>query len=415
MKDILILTASFGMGHHTAMRTIHNALTAIAPNITIEVADIYDITTPKLKKPLSNSYGFLTKTSLPIYNPLYSMRNGKYLRMDDIMVLLFYRKFERLMQKLQPKVIISVFPTGAEFAAHYKRTRDARVMTCTVITDIVANWEWIHEATSLYAVPVQQVKDALIEKGVNPDAIFVTGVPVHPLVTSAKTGGTVPEDMASEIMVSKDLPAPRVLIVGSAMGNIKLGQNLLAYMASSSAHFHIVTGNDIKLFNTLQALNLPDNITVEGFVKNLPERMLESQIVITKPGGATVFEAIACKVPLLVFKSTIKQEAYNVSFLEQEGLGLSFDNETALIEGLDFLIENAPKRKEIISKMAQLEAQMHLPDFLNAIVDRLSEEETIDLQPKGLGLKNLIKEKELFHEIRAISEAFKTRRISNRQ
>ena len=127
-KDVVVLTGSFGSGHHTAMQAITTGLLKINDQLIIANADIYEIATPELKTRLSKTYDFLTKTQLPLYNPLYSLRNGKHLRIDDVMVSLYFHRFNKLMREWKPKVIISVFPTGAEFAAKYKTSGDEEVL-----------------------------------------------------------------------------------------------------------------------------------------------------------------------------------------------------------------------------------------------------------------------------------------------
>ena len=122
MADILILTASFGMGHKSVSNAIKEQIEAEYKNAKVEIADILDIVNPKVKDFSSRMYSELTETYPSVYN-------------KDINLI-------------------------------------------TVITDVVDSWEWICEGTNKYLVPTDEIKTKLIGKGVDKDSILVIGIPV---------------------------------------------------------------------------------------------------------------------------------------------------------------------------------------------------------------------------------------------
>lgn len=412
-KDVVILTAAFGNGHHTAMEAVAAALLSKRANLEVVKADIYEIATPSLKAPLSRSYNYLTRSPLPIFNSFYSLRNGKYLRVDDLVVALYFKRFEKKMADWQPRVIVSVFPTGAEFAARYKQAVDPQVKLCTVITDVVAAWEWIHPQTDWYAVPTEQIKQALVEKGIEEAQIFVTGVPVR------ATGGKRDEANCS---------TTRVLMIGSAMGKLIVTDKVLRYMASTTAQYQIVTGNDEQLYQHLMTTQLPPNVTVTGFAKDLEARMATADLIVTKPGGATLFEALANEVPLLVYKSNIKQEHFNARFVQSSGLGSCYRTADELIEKLDWLLGDEVARKAMIANIQEIKRSIDLEALIAVIIDHL------EATPKAVSAKAVVanrqsirgkrtlqvlkdkgrKEKDI-DEVGGISKIIKARRIANRK
>lgn len=351
--DIVILTASFGNGHHTAMETIASALLTQYQDIRIHKIDIYDIATPRLKKPLSQTYNYLTRTTVPIYNPLYSLRNGRRIRVDDLLVALYFKRFQSLMSECLPKIIISVFPTGAEFAAHYKKIVDPSVLLSTVITDVVAAWEWIHPETDWYAVPTPEIKDTLIGKGIQEASIYVTGVPVIGNVSMKDPSITTDAD---------------VLFICTAMGRVSFSQVLIDYMAKSPAVFEVVTGRNKALFEQLTRMTLPSNIHVRGYVENLHQRMASVSLVVSKPGGATLFEAIASGVPLLAYESNIKQEQYNSDFIKRWDIGATFKTEEELMHGMQWLLGDASARARMKANMHLIQMQLDLDAFIEDLI-----------------------------------------------
>lgn len=49
--------------------------------------------------------------------------------------------------------------------------------------------------------------------------------------------------------------------------------------------------------------------------------MQEADLMISKPGGITVFEAINSEIPLLVFEPFLQQEVNNANFISLHCLG----------------------------------------------------------------------------------------------
>ncbi len=160
--DILIMTASFGNGHNSATSAIKENLLHLFPDTKVCVADLFEIISPSLKETYSEIYNILTRTKFPVYNGFYNLRNSKDNVIDDIALNLYYKKVDTYLATVQPKMIISVFPTCAHFAAHYKHEYNPDLKMVTVITDVVGNWEWVHQDTDIYFVPSLEVKESLV-------------------------------------------------------------------------------------------------------------------------------------------------------------------------------------------------------------------------------------------------------------
>jgi processive 1,2-diacylglycerol beta-glucosyltransferase len=49
--------------------------------------------------------------------------------------------------------------------------------------------------------------------------------------------------------------------------------------------------------------------------------MKQADIIITKPGGITTFEAIYAEVPILALNPSLQQEIYNAQYIQKMGIG----------------------------------------------------------------------------------------------
>ncbi|NMA83217.1 MAG: hypothetical protein GX962_05065 [Epulopiscium sp.] len=69
--DILILTASFGVGHLSASLGIKEHISKINPSISIEVVDVFQRTMPRFSKIMYEGYDILVKRNQKLYNYFY--------------------------------------------------------------------------------------------------------------------------------------------------------------------------------------------------------------------------------------------------------------------------------------------------------------------------------------------------------
>ena len=92
----------------------------------------------------------------------------------------------------------------------------------------------------------------------------------------------------------------------------------------------IVTGSNSKLYNNLTEKKPLKNINVLGFVNNMHILLKESDLIITKPGGATLFEAIYTNTPVIVKAPKVGQEIENAKFIIDKGIGLIYNDEKDL-------------------------------------------------------------------------------------
>ena len=74
MVDILILTASFGMGHKSVSNALRQQIEGEYKNVKVKIVDILEILNPKVKDISSKMYSELTKSHPGVYNKLYHVR-----------------------------------------------------------------------------------------------------------------------------------------------------------------------------------------------------------------------------------------------------------------------------------------------------------------------------------------------------
>ena len=75
------------------------------------------------------------------------------------------------------------------------------------------------------------------------------------------------------------------------------------------------------------------------FISFLEKYMHASDLIVTKPGGLTVSEALACNLPMAVFNAIPGQEEDNANFLKANDMGVKIDKNTDFPKFISNLIK----------------------------------------------------------------------------
>ena len=117
----------------------------------------------------------------------------------------------------------------------------------------------------------------------------------------------------------------------------------------------VVCGNNKTIKNNIEShfQNLPDNISLEvyGFISNVHELMDQADILISKPGGLTLTEAINKSLPMIIPFYIHGQEAENTEILAQEGLGIYVKHLDQLPEIIESFVNEPERLRDIKNKM----------------------------------------------------------------
>ncbi|MCR4962557.1 MAG: UDP-diphospho-muramoylpentapeptide beta-N-acetylglucosaminyltransferase [Firmicutes bacterium] len=331
---ILILTGKFGMGHYSAALTLAEQIKAFDPHIEITVKDIYEIAYPDYCEMFYRSYMSLVSKGCKLYNFAYKKAvHSKLLKKKDrnsnksqwqkghIVHML-----GKTIQELSPDVIISTYSLCARFAADYKQISGHNIPLITCVTDVSIHNVWINPGTDIYLVGARETKDSLIDAGVRPEQIFVSGIPVKSVFGQAEDAETAQGSKTKEI-----------LIMGGGLGLLPRQNRFYEELAAlPNTHTTIIVGKNEKLRKKLSGKY--DSISVIGYTDRVNDYMRKADLLISKAGGITMFEAIHSRLPLLIFQPFLEQEISNARFLQDNGLAHILRDENKAAEQIAALL-----------------------------------------------------------------------------
>ncbi|GKX28377.1 UDP-N-acetylglucosamine--N-acetylmuramyl-(pentape ptide) pyrophosphoryl-UDP N-acetylglucosamine transferase [Vallitalea longa] len=345
--EILILTADFGSGHKSVSKAIKNYITDVDSSITIQIVDMYKIIRPKLYKYIYKFFKMLIKYALPIYNFDYYKKNNN----DNFGKLhscfrSSSKRLARYLEDVQPSIIISTFPTCSAYVAKYKKDNNEDIPLITCITDIVKGSEWINYECDMYFVATDSVRDSIIKRGINKDSVITTGIPIRRQFFESKNNVRLKKQYGID---NNDFV---ILMMGGGLGLIPKEVSFYKWIASNKRiKLYIITGKNKKLYDKISKYDSYDNINILKYTDKVADIMSVSDLLITKPGGITLFETISSSLPFIIYKPVLGQELENCKYVKEKGLGYVVNTEEELVDKISIIMDDENLKNKMIENI----------------------------------------------------------------
>lgn len=304
--NILILTGKFNMGHSSAAQSLSQELLSAYPDAIIEVEDFLTWAIPGMDAAVYKLFGLFVTHAHGLYNAFYKLTDPATGDLLPAYARPFLRSMEELLAWRRPDAVIATHPLCAQLVGRCKKRGSYNGLLLTCVTDVTSHGEWLCRECDGYLVGAPAVRDSFVERGVEPERIAVTGIPVRPEF-KART--------------SRAEKGPRrLLIMGGGLGLLpKDDEFYQAVNDLPGVQTTLITGKNRKLFDRL--VGRYPNIRVLGYTPEVYAYMGQSDLVLSKPGGVTTFEAIFSATPILAWEPFWEQERRNAAFLVREGMG----------------------------------------------------------------------------------------------
>jgi processive 1,2-diacylglycerol beta-glucosyltransferase len=354
-EKILILTGNYGDGHVQVAQALYESIQLRFPTLEPVIFDFMEYTHP-YSKHVSRSLYFQGIKKFPkVYGYVYQQtrRMNPISKMMKKIFSTGMGRMLKLIEEVQPAVVVSTFPLAAAVMSKLKSLGLTDIPTITTITDHTDHSCWIYPYTDKYIVGSGIVRDSLIHLGVGEARIAVTGIPIRQQFL---------QSIQREEIFQKynlDLHLPTVLVMGGGCGLIGEGSSTIKKFEElpQTIQIIIVCGRNEKLQMKLKAKlqNSKHHIRLTGYLNNVQELMAIADLMITKPGGVSTFEAIAMELPMLLYKPIPGQEEDNAKFLVQSGVAIQAMKAGDLMDHLSKLLSNA----ELLQQMRENAKNFH--------------------------------------------------------
>lgn len=359
-RRIVIFSASFGGGHRSASEAIANYLAAHhSEKVDLQVVDFFEEFAPGLNVLAKFAYQQSVQFFPELYGTFFDLTNK--LPNNPVvheMAQMGYARAVAFIDNYRPNAVISTFPIAGGVAAEIKASRP--LVSATVITDYGAHRQWLHPATDLYFVATKEVREDLVVRGLPWERVVVSGIPIHERFSIPVEKA----DCRKELGLSDRFTVLMTAAAGTP-GDVKSIAKELTGMGIQVA---AVAGKHERLRRRLHSLEKKTELLkVFGFVKDMHKMMMAADVLVGKAGGLTVSEALAMRLPLIIYNPVPGQEIYNVDFLVNYGAGLSSRDEEDVVEKVRFLSTH-PDR---LQQMAENAGRLGKPSAAQSVCERV--------------------------------------------
>lgn len=358
---LLIFTASTGGGHKRAAAALEDTIKRMNPEVEVTVVDglraigkMYDTTAVQ-------GYYFLVKNAPSLYGEMYEATDRDSIAYEAVMKLNAAQS-DKLLEEINrhtPNVIIMCHPFITAMVSKLKEEGELQnVKTIALITDYDAHRTYIAPNIDAYVLAEPQMAPKLIEEyGVDESIIYPLGIPTFEKFSIPGTK----EEICRREGLSPDKTTV-LLMAGSfgVTGILKVFQNLA--QGNPDIQMIVITGRNGKLIEkldeTIDELGVRDRTKLLFYVNNVEDYMHISDLIVTKPGGLTISESLACHLPMAIYDAYPGQEQYNAKFLTKHNAAIAVDEKNAADEITKLLHdpERLAQMRESCSRLARPKA-----------------------------------------------------------
>lgn len=371
---ILIISSDTGGGHRSAAAAIVGGLQKFWEGQSFAVRTV---------KAIEESH-HITRRLVAVYN--WTLRNKqhwmKYLywainRFRPETSPFFLNRcigfFKQSFEKWCPHVVVSVHPLTQHILARVLKELKLsdQIPLVTVVTDPgYGFWKgWACNDVALYLVASDDAKRQLIEYGISPEKIKISGMPVHPKFHE------VDEKDAQSARKALDLDPDKFTVFVNAGwiggGNIpQIFREFANGELDVQAIFLAGKNDELKAEAEEIAKTAKFPIKVIGYSDEVEKLMQSANVMVSKLGGLTTFEALACRLPIIADATTppMPQEAGTVQLLAKHGAGIVLERSSDIVATIRDLANDQPR----YARMKAATSNVSDPNSTRRIIEEIS-------------------------------------------
>ncbi|HLL16181.1 MAG TPA: glycosyltransferase [Pyrinomonadaceae bacterium] len=374
VPKILIISSDTGGGHRSAAVAIAAGLQRFFAGNSYAVRIVRAIEeSHSISAKLVNVYNWVLRHRQHWMKYLYWAVNRFRPETRDF----FYRRsvgyVGELFERWCPHVVVSVHPLTQHAIGRLLRELKLadKVPLVTVVTDpCYGFWKgWACDDVRLYLVASEEARQQLIDYGVAPERIKISGMPVHPKFNLPD------EHVAQAARRALGLDPQKFTVFVNAGwvggGNIpEIFRELVRGDLDVQAIF--LAGNNKELRAEAETIAARANFPVKviGYSEHVEQLMQAANVMISKLGGLTTFEAMACRVPIIADATTapMPQEAGAATMLAKRGAGVLLERAGDIVPAVRRMVEDA----RYYATMRAATASLAIPHSTRRIVEEIT-------------------------------------------
>lgn len=349
-KRVLIIYAPYGSGHKSIADKINNYLEEHS-DLEVKVFDVAKYSN-LLGKLSIRIFDVFTRHSFhKTFSFIYDIADNRLASLSQMKLVKKAFDNEKLRKEIadfNPDLTISTHFFGGNIISYYNKLGITDSLIMTVITDYVSHsyWRKDHQSQDAFIVANDIMKNVMIKKGIDGKKIYPFGLPFD-----RKNMENL--DSREEVMFKYNIdPAKKTYLFfgGGAMGSMGSLDYLKALIWQDlPINIIFISGRNQKLEEKARRYVMKkkaSNVKVLGFTKDVYNLLNVSDVVISKPGGATLTECIDMRVPLILIPGNGGPEKYNARYICKKKYGCKVMSPI----GLASAVKKTLKKEKLVIK-----------------------------------------------------------------
>lgn len=341
-------------GHRRAAQAVGKTLKHLYPDIEILELDTLKYLHPVMEGIIEKFYLEMLKSNPNFWDYLYD--NEKIVKFTakfrEMLNSLNSSRLSKLFTSFNPQAVICTHAFSCGIFSALKEKKANGLSLIGIITDFDVHSYWIYKNVSSYIVASEYTAKRLQEKGIDKERIRVLGIPIDPVFTEDKDI----QCLKKKYDLKEDLPT--ILVMGGGLGFGPIEEIVYYLNEIENIEFQIivVAGTNKKLESKIRELtsNLPKTNKVFGHVDFIDELMKVSNIFITKPGGMTSTESLACGLPMVIVNPIPGQEERNTQYLISQGVAIKANNKFEISKIISELLTQPQKLSQMRNRIVEI-------------------------------------------------------------
>ena len=383
-QRILILSASAGTGHVRAAAALEKAFREMPEVQEVRSLDALKFTNRLFQDFYSKLYTQLVEKAPSFLGWWYKTSDEPW-KTDKMRLMLDRLNTAPLVKQItefHPDITVCTHFLPATLISYLISEKKLKARLSIVVTDLDFHAMWLSRTFHRYFVALEETKIHLQKLGLPGERITISGIPIDPGFRSHS-----PEEQR---MIRRELgldPDLRVLLVSAgALGRSPAETVLEAlFELNQPVQIVLIAGRNEDLKRKLEQLGakVPSSkirVKVIGYTEEMHRWMSVATLLIGKPGGLTISEAMACGLPMVIVSPIPGQEERNSDHLLEKGIAIKCNEFTTLSYKVGKLLEH-PER---IQQMRVNALAWAKPDAALTIARILVEEKKRPQEPVKL-------------------------------
>ncbi|GGM00166.1 MGDG synthase family glycosyltransferase [Deinococcus aerophilus] len=314
----LILSASFGSGHHQANDALDRSLRAAGMKLSARHTDFLSYLSPLERTVTAGTYDLWLRHAPGMYKAFYNWTDSETepRALTGTFGWLGLRGMTRDVQEVAPELVVGSYPTTVALADTARRRLGTDFLNALIVTDYRVHHHWARPEAEVLMVASEEAREQMVRWRIPPERVEVTGIPIGPAYRQL-----IGADRAAlRQRHGLDPALPLILISGGGTGTFRALGPVLTELSALGRRVQVLVLAGARGRGVTQV----GGATVHrlGFSTAFPELLAASDLVVGKAGGLTVAEATTLGVPLVIHEPIPGQEEHNADYLERHGAGV---------------------------------------------------------------------------------------------